>query len=50
MILLNNFLKHYCKNMKKMRRSEFEFDGVNFLYYDFNKTSINRGGSYNYKS
>ena len=25
---------------------EFEFDGVNFLYYDFNKTSINRGGSY----
>ena len=28
-----------------MRGSEFEFDGVNFLYYDFNKTSINRGGS-----
>ena len=23
-----------------------QFDGVNFLYYDFNKTSINRGGSY----
>ena len=29
-----------------MRRSEFEFDGVNSLYYDFNKISINRGGSY----
>ena len=29
-----------------MRGSELEFDGVNFLYYDFNKTSINRGGSY----
>ena len=29
-----------------MRGSEFEFDGVNFLYYDFNKTSINRGGSH----
>ena len=29
-----------------MRGSEFEFDGVNFLYYDFKKTSINRGGSY----
>ena len=29
-----------------MRGSEFEFDGVNFLYYDFNKISINRGGSY----
>ena len=29
-----------------MKGSYFEFDGVNFLYYDFNKTSINRGGSY----
>ena len=29
-----------------MRGSEFEFDGVNFLYYDFNKISINRGGSH----
>ena len=29
-----------------MRGSEFEFNGINFLYYDFNKTSINRGGSY----
>ena len=29
-----------------MKGSDFEFDGVNFLYYDFNKTSIYRGGSY----
>ena len=29
-----------------MRGSEFEVDGVNFLYYDFNKTSINRSESY----
>ena len=29
-----------------MKGSDFEFDGVNFLYYDFNKISINRGGSY----
>ena len=29
-----------------MRGSEFEFDGVNFLYYHFNKSSINGGGSY----
>ena len=29
-----------------MKGSDFEFDGVNFLYYDFNKTSINTGGSY----
>ena len=29
-----------------MKGSDFEFDGVNFLYCDFNKISINRGGSY----
>ena len=29
-----------------MKGSEFEFDGVNFLYYDFNKISINSSGSY----
>ena len=31
---------------EKTKGSDFEFDGVNFLYYDFNKISINRGGSY----
>ena len=30
---------------EKIRGSDFEFDGVNVLYYDFNKTSIYRGGS-----
>ena len=29
-----------------MRSSDFVFDGVNFLYYDLNKISIGRGGSY----
>ena len=29
-----------------MRGSDFAFDSVNFLYYDFNKISISRGGSY----
>ena len=29
-----------------MRGSDFEFNGVNFLYYEFNKISLNRGGSY----
>ena len=29
-----------------MKGWEFEFDGINFLYYDFNKISLNRGGSY----
>ena len=29
-----------------MKGSDFEFDGIKFLYYDFNKTSIYRGGTY----
>ena len=29
-----------------MRGSDFVFDGANFLYYDFSKISISRGGSY----
>ena len=29
-----------------MKGLDFEFDAVNFLYYDFNRISINRGGSY----
>ena len=44
---LNNFykdLKRICKN--KMRGSDFEFDGINFFNYNFNKTSIYRGASY----
>ena len=45
--LFESLLKKYEENLQnKMRGSEFEFDGANFLYYDFNKTSINRGGSY----
>ena len=45
--LFESFLLKYEENLQnKMRGSEFEFDGVNFLYYNFNKTSLNRGGSY----
>ena len=45
--LFESLLQKYEENLQnKMKRSDFEFDGVNFLYYDFNKTSINRGGSY----
>ena len=29
-----------------MRVSEFEFDGVNLFYYNFNKISLKKGGSY----
>ena len=45
--LFESFLQKYKENLQnKMRGSDFEFDGVNSLYYDFNKISLNRGGSY----
>ena len=45
--LFRSFLQKYEESLQnKMRGSDFEFDGVNFLYYDFNKISLNRGGSY----
>ena len=45
--LFESFLQKYEENLQeKMKGSDFEFDGVNFLCYDFNKISINRGGSY----
>ena len=45
--LFESFLQKYEENFQeKMKGSEFEFDGVDFLYYDFNKISLNRGGSY----
>ena len=45
--LFKSLLQRYQENLQeKMRGSDFVFDGVNFLYYDFNKISIRRGGSY----
>ena len=45
--LFKSLLQRYQENLEeKMRGSEFVFDGVNMLYYDFNKISSNRGGSY----
>ena len=45
--LFESFLQKYEENLQeKMKGSEFEFEGVNFLYYDFYKIRINRGGSY----
>ena len=45
--LFESFLKIYDLNLQdKMKGSDFAFDGIDSLYYDFNKTSINRGGSY----
>ena len=45
--LFESLLQRYEQNLEEiMKGSDFEFDGVNFLYYDFNKISLNRGGSY----
>ena len=45
--LFKSFIQKYEENLQnKMRGSDLEFDGVNFLYYDFNEISLNRGGSY----
>ena len=45
--LFESFLQKYEENLQnKMRGSDFEFDGVNVLYYDFNKISLNAGESY----
>ena len=44
---LKSLLQRYQENLEeKMRDSEFAFDGVNALYYDLNKTSLNTGGSH----
>ena len=46
-LLFESFLQKCEEDLQdKMRGSDFEFDGINCLYYNFNKTSINRGGSY----
>ena len=46
-LLFESFLQRFEENLQnKMRGSEFEFDGINFFYYSFNKTSIYRGGTY----
>ena len=46
-LLFRSFLQKYQEHLQsKMRGSDFEFDGVNLLYYNFNKISLNRGGSY----
>ena len=41
--LFKSFLQKYEENLQnKMGGSDFEFDRVNILYYDFNKISLNR--------
>ena len=41
--LFKSFLQKYEGNLQnKIRGLDFEFDSVNFLYYDFNEISLNR--------
>ena len=45
--LFKAFLQRYQEGLQeKMRGSDFEFDDIHLLYYDFNKISLNRGESY----
>ena len=45
--LFESFLQKYEENLlENIKGSDFEFNGVNFLYYDFNKISTNRSRSY----
>ena len=45
--LKESFLQKYEENLQeKVKGSDFDFDGVDFLYYDFNKISLNRRESY----
>ena len=45
--LFESFLQRFEENLQeKMRGSDFEFDGINFFNYNFNKRSIDRHRSY----
>ena len=45
--LYRSLLQNYNDNLQeKMRGSDFVFNGINYLYYDFNRVSISKGGSY----
>ena len=45
--LFRSLLQSYQDNLnEKMRGSDFIFNGVNYLFYDFNRVSISKGGSY----
>ena len=46
-LLFESFLQRFEEDLQnKMRGSEFEFDGINFFNYSFNKTSIYISGTY----
>ena len=44
---LNLFLQKYEEGLEEsIRGSEFVYDRVDVLYYNLNKVSLSRGGSY----
>ena len=45
--LIMQLLQKYQDNLQnKMKGSDFIFNGINYLYYDLNRISISKGGSY----
>ena len=45
--LYRSLLKNYNDNLQeKVKGSDFVFNGINYCYYDFNRVSISKGGSY----
>ena len=45
--LFKSILQKYQESLQeKMKGSDFTFDGINYLYYDLNKITISKGGSY----
>ena len=45
--LYRSLLQNYNDNLQeKMRGSDFVFNGINYFFYDFNRVSISKGGSY----
>ena len=47
MELFKSFLQKYQEGLEvSMRGSEFVYDSVDALYYNLNKVSLSRGGSY----
>ena len=45
--LFESFLQKYQEGLKEpMRGSEFVYDSIDILYYNLNKVSLSRGGSY----
>ena len=45
--LIMQLLQKYQHNLQnKMKGSDFIFNGINYLYYDLNRITISKGGSY----